>query len=143
MRRIALALIATFSALLLAATVVPAHSHESGIDVKGRDSVATERQRALPLHTIKRFNAGEIRNSGRFFVKGKATTYKGRVLKLQKANSRNGRYRTVKSERTRARDGFFRITFDGPVGSHWRVLIPRTNWARTTRAYIGRICRGC
>jgi hypothetical protein len=143
MRRTALALIATFSALLLAFTVVPAHSQEAGLDRGGRDTKAAESQRALPLHTIRRFGAGEIRNTGRFFVKGKAVTYKGRVLKLQKAATRYGRYHTVKSQRTRASDGFFRMTFDGPAGSHWRVLIPATNWARTTRAYIGRICRNC
>lgn len=141
MRRFIIALVATFSAFLLSVSAAPANADDTGLT---RDRVTTTTaERALPAHTIRRLRAGEVRNTGRFYVQGKVTTAKGRYVYLQKANRKAGPYRTVKKDRTRRSDGFFRMTFDGPVGSHWRILVKGTNWARATKVYIGRICRGC
>ena len=143
MPRILVALVAMISALLLSLTVAPAHAKPT-LDTSDQATVErTSADRALPAHTFRRLRAGEVRNTGRFFVKGKVTTAKGKIVYLQKSNRKAAGYRTMKKDRARRSDGLFRMGFDGPVGSHWRILVKGTNWARTTKVYIGRICRNC
>jgi hypothetical protein len=142
MRRIIFTLTALISAFLLSFTAAPATADSAGLDAGDRATTRTA-ERALPLHTIRRLKAGEVRNTGRFFVSGKAITAKGKFVYLQKSNRKAGHYRTVKKDRAARSTGRFRMTFDGPVGSHWRIVIKATNQARTTRVYIGRICRNC
>ena len=143
MPRILVALVATISALLLSLTIAPASAKPS-LDTGDRVAVdRTSADRALPAHQFRRLKADEIRNSGRFFVSGKVITAKGRKVYLQKARRERGPYRTYKVDKASRATGKFRMTFDGPIGSHWRLLVKGTNWARTTKVYIGTICRNC
>lgn len=142
MRRIVFTLIATFSAFLLAATVAPAATAQQDTTLATDRTVAgTATERGLPLHDVRWQRAGETARDGVFFSRGKVVTYKGRVVKLQRAATRHGRYRTIKTDRTTASEGVWSVKFRGRIGTHWRILIPETNWARTTRVYIGRIVR--
>jgi hypothetical protein len=58
---------------------------------------------------------------------------------LQSARRRGGNWSAVKSDRTTADQGVWGINFHGEVGHHYRVLIPKANWARATKIYVGRI----
>src|SRR5688500_9744594 len=107
MRRIVFALIATFSSFLLAGTVAPVATAQQDTTITPDRNVAgttTERGR-LPLHDVRWQRAGETARAGVFFSRGKVVTYKGRVVKLQRAATRFGHYRTIKSDRTTASEG--------------------------------------
>lgn len=139
MPRIVFALIATFSAFLLAATIAPVATAQQDITVTS-DRTAADRasERVLPLHDVRWARRGEKRE-GIFFSKGKVVTWKGRIVRLQSARSRTGRWTTVKKDRTTASEGIWNFTFDGKTGRHYRVLIPKANWARATKVYVGKI----
>ncbi len=143
MLRILTALTAMVTAVLLGLTIAPAAHAESWQRPAASDRATdtdNERQ-AKPRHVIRRFVADEIRNTGRFFVRGKAITYKGKIVQLQRANRQRGPWRTVKGDRASRRNGYFRITFDGPIGTHFRLVLRETRNYRLTKVYIGSICR--
>ncbi len=138
MRRLLLALVTMFSAALLTVTAAPA----------GADSITTadrsgssEAERALPPHDVRWATAGETSRYGIFYTRGRVETYKNRVVKLQKSATRTGGYRTVSTDRTTADKGIWSARFRGQVGTHWRVVVPATSWARATPVYLGRIVR--
>lgn len=125
-----LRLVGALVALILVATMT------SGVTTTSANAAPAKRP-----HVVKKLKAGEIRDSGRFFVRGKAVTYKNKVVKLQKSQSRNGRYRPFKGDRASKRTGVFRITFDGPVGTCYRVFIPSTRRFKAYKQFVGCIVR--
>jgi hypothetical protein len=145
MRRIVSMLIATFSSFLLAATVVPAANAKPDTTITAPaaertvDRTSASERGALPLHDVRWTRRGETQREGIFFTKGRVTTWKGKVVKLQSSRSRTGRWTTVKRDRTTKARGVWSIRFDGKIGRHYRVLIPKANWARATRVYVGKI----
>jgi len=139
MRRIVFALIATLSAFLLAATAAPVATAQQDITVTpDRTAANPTTERVLPLHDVRWARRGE-RREGIFFSKGKVVTWKGKKVKLQSARNRNGRWTTVKSDKTTASEGVWDLSFNGKTGRHYRVLIPKANWARATKVYVGKI----
>lgn len=92
-------------------------------------------------HIIKHLKAGEIRNSGRFFVKGQVTTYPGHFVKLQKRKCKKCNFKPYKKGRT-SKAGSFRMNFDAPVGHCFRLLVPGTTKYRPAARFIGCIVRG-
>ena len=141
MRRIVFTLIATFSSFLLTVTVAPAATaqQDTTIITDGTTAGVTSERAALPLHDVRWARRGETSREGIFFSRGKVVTWKGRDVKLQSARSRTGRWTTVKRDRTTADEGIWSFKFDGKVGRHYRVLIPKANWARATKVYVGKI----
>jgi hypothetical protein len=142
MRRIVFALIASFSAFLLAATVAPS---APAATAQRDTTISTERTAAetasagrLPPHVVRRLKAFEIRQTSKFRVTGKAITYRGKPVVLKKSNRRVGGYRFVKQDRTDA-EGRFAMNFDGRVGTHFRIFLRATERNRATNYYIGRI----
>lgn len=146
MRRIVFALVATFSSFLLAATVAPAapaataQQDRTITDSTDRAGVATTTEGRLPPHIIRRLRAFEIRDTGRFRVAGKAITYRGKPVVLKKSQRKVGGYRFVKQDRTDS-EGRFSMSFDGPVGTHFRLFLRETPRNRATTFYLGRIVR--
>lgn len=124
-------LIAVLVALVLAAFVPMSTAQAS----TGSDSA-----RARAEHVV-RYEAGEIRQTGRFIVKGKALTYKNRNIRLQKANCKRCGFRNYKADRTSS-TGRFAIKFDGPRGSCYRLYIPGGTKYRTYVQVIGCIVAG-
>ena len=140
MRRIVFALIATFSAFLLAATTAPAATARQDTTITSERTAAdTTAERALPLHDVRWARRGETRREGIFWSRGKVVSWKGKRVKLQSARNRAGRWTTVKTDTTTAAEGVWSFTFDGKTGRHYRVLIPKANWARATKVYVGKI----
>ena len=97
--------------------------------------------RARQPHVIKNLKADEYGQTGKFFVRGQVTTYKNKVVKLQKKRTKNGSYRAFKTDRT-DRTGRFKINFDGPRGSCYRVLVPGTTTRKPAYRPIGCIVAG-
>lgn len=91
---------------------------------------------ARPPHDLSNVNAGEIRNSGKFFVGGKITTLRLKTVILQKKNCNKCAYKRFKSKKTNA-EGGFRIQFDGPDGSCFRIVAGPTPRASTNRKRVG------
>ena len=141
MRRIVFALIATFSAFLLAAAVAPAATAQQETTITtDRTSASITTEGALPAHDVRRLRAYEVRNTGKFRVAGKAVTYRGKPVVLKKSNSKVGGYRFVKQDRT-SPEGRFAMTFDGKVGTHFRIFLRATPRNRATTFYLGKIVR--
>jgi hypothetical protein len=141
MRRIVFALIATLSAFLLAAAVAPAATAQQETTVAtDRTSAITTREGALPAHDVRRLRAYEIRNTGKFRVVGKAVTYRRKPVVLKKSNTKVGGYRFVKQDRT-SPEGRFAMTFDGNIGTHFRIFLRATERNRATTYYLGKIVR--
>jgi hypothetical protein len=142
MRRIVFALIATFSAFLLAATVVPAATAQQDTTItadRATADTASERG-ALPFHDVRWARRGETSREGIFFSRGKVVTWKGRLVKLQTKRGDNA-WHAIKKDRTTAAQGVWSFRFNGRIGNSYRVLIPECNWARATPVFIGKIVR--
>ncbi len=92
---------------------------------------------AKPRHVLKNVNGGEIRNTGRFFVKGKAVTAKNKRIVLQRAKCEKCKFRNAGRSDRSSRTGFFRITFDGPKGTCYRVVVPATRRYRAAKDVFG------
>lgn len=125
MRRVLIAIVAGFAALLLASpTAAPAQAADGSAD------------RALPRHVIRNLDAGEIRNTNRFYVKGKAITYKGKRVTLLRCKTKLRNCNKAGSDRTSS-TGKFRITFRGK--GHYRIVLNKTPRNRKTNIYIGEV----
>lgn len=97
MRRIVIALIAMFSAGLLAVTTAPADARDTTItsrDTSTTASHAAERGR-IPL-TIHH----EIVNDTRLKVNGQARNWRRKTVLLQRKRGQNGAWRVVERDRT-------------------------------------------
>ena len=141
MRRIVFALIATFSAFLLAAAIAPVATAQQDTTITSdRASASTAPVGRLPAHVVRGLKAFEIRQTGKFRVTGKAITYRGKPVVLKKSNRKVGNYRFVKQDRTN-REGRFAINFDGPIGTHFRLFLRKTDRNRATTFYLGKIIR--
>lgn len=103
----------------------------------GLGLVATAPAQAKESHNLRYVKFEEVGTSNTFYTKGRVTTYRGKRVKLQRARKGSGNWRTIKQDRTNRR-GVWYMRFDGPPGTCYRVVIPRTrNYEqRTTR-------RGC
>lgn len=127
--RIVTVLVAAFTAAMLGLTMAPSNAHAS----------VGERAAAGTTPHVVKYKAKEIRNSGRFVVKGKATTYLGKKVKLQRANKGSKKYRTFKQDRTNKSTGKFKMTFDGPCGSKYRIVLKGDAVYANTKIKIGKI----
>ena len=94
---------------------------------------------AKTKHTIKIIDAGEIRNTGRFFVKGKVKTAPKKIIKLERKLP--GKARKVYKKQKANNKGKFAFQFDGPVGSCFWVVAPKTRNYKRTSVKIGCIVR--
>lgn len=81
--------------------------------------------KARTAHVIKHLAAGEIRNSGRFYVKGQVVTYPNKFVKLHKKRCKTCAWKPLKQTKT-SKSGSFRMEFDGPRGSCYRIYVPGT-----------------
>lgn len=106
----------------------------------GSANAADTTQRARVAHTIKFFNAGEVNNSGTFFVKGQVTTFKNKIVRLDKATCKKCKFKRFKSQRTSG-TGSFRFTFDGPIGTCYRLYVPGTAQYKPAYRFAGCIVR--
>ena len=120
-------LVAALTAALLGLTTAPSQAAPS----------AAERA-AAPYHVINNLDAGEIRNTGRFKVKGNAVTYKGKKVILQRKNP-HASWRTYKKQTTAASTGHFKITFRGRCNSKWRIVLKASGGYAKTTVNIGKI----
>jgi hypothetical protein len=116
------------AAMAFTLTAHPAHAAQVG------DSSAA---RSLGPHPVT-YTAAEIRNTGRFVVKGTATTYQGGRVKLQR-KLRGGDWHRFDADTARVGDGYFKMRFDGPCGSSWRLALKAANGYDATKIKIGRI----
>ncbi|GAA3524806.1 hypothetical protein [Nocardioides daeguensis] len=123
-------LLAAVTAVLLGLTTAP-----SGATASTAAGVSAER--TLGPHPVD-YTANEIRNTGRFKVKGYAATYQGGKIKLQQ-KKRGGNWRNFKKDRARVGDGFFQIKFDGPCWSKYRLVLKAANGYDKTVLPVGRI----
>ncbi|TNM36328.1 hypothetical protein FHP29_19415 [Nocardioides albidus] len=124
--RIISVLAAVLTAALLGFTVAPSGA-----------TAATAAERTLGPHPVT-YNAHEIRNSGRFVVSGSAPTYQGLKIKLQQ-KKRGGSWHNFKRDRARVGDGFFKMKFDGPCNSKYRLVLKAINGYDKTVLPVGKI----
>ncbi|MDP2775169.1 MAG: hypothetical protein Q8O61_16575 [Nocardioides sp.] len=97
--------------------------------------------KARTAHVIKHLKAGEIRQTGRFFVKGQVVTYPNKFVKLHKQSCKNCKWKPLKQRKT-SKAGSFRMEFDGPRGSCYRLYVPGTTKYRPAYRKIGCIIAG-
>ena len=97
--------------------------------------------KARTAHVIKHLAAGEIRNSGRFYVKGQVVTYPNKFVKLHKKKCKTCAWRPLKQTRT-SKTGSFRMEFDGPRGSCYRIYVPGTAKYKPAYRQVGCIIAG-
>lgn len=142
MRRMIFALIAMFSAFLLAASVASAATGQQQDTTITADQTTarTTSERALPYHDVRWNRRGETSREGIFWSRGKVVTWKGRTVKLQTKRGRQA-WHTIKKDRTTRSEGVWDFRFNGQIGNSYRVLIPKANWARATPVFVGKICR--
>lgn len=123
--------IAILVALVFAAVVpMAAAQATTGATAKARTS-----------HVVKGLDAGEIRNTGKFYVKGQAVTYKNKLVKLHKRTCKKCAWKPFKQDRSSG-TGHFRINFDGPRGTCYRLFIPGTAKYKPFYAPVGCIVAG-
>lgn len=91
-------------------------------------------------HTIKIIDAGEVGNTGTFFVKGRVKTAPNKTIKLERKLP--GKARKVYKKQKANDRGKFSFRFDGPVGSCFWVVAPKTPNYKRTSVKIGCIIRG-
>jgi hypothetical protein len=93
---------------------------------------------AKPKHSITGLGGGEIRNTNKFFIKGKVATFpKGKIKVLR--NVGGGPYRTLKKTKTSS-TGKFRtpIAQVGRKKTCFKVQVPATAvYRKTTSPVIG------
>lgn len=146
MKKVIVTLTATVSAFLLAVGLAsPATAQERAVvtterSATQRSEVATQRA-PLPPHDVRWNRRGETARDGVFWSRGKVASWKGRKVKLQSAKKRNGKWSTIKTTKTSKNQGIWKFKFKGKIGRHYRVLIPKANWARATKVYVGKIVR--
>jgi len=133
MRRILLALVVLVGPVLVGLPSAPA---AAAYHPEASPALAAAPDGELPPHDVRWASRG--RTGDKFWTRGKVITWKNRKVTLQTARNRGGRWSTVKTDRTSAR-GVWRITFNGEVGHHYRVLIPEAGWATATKVYVGKI----
>lgn len=92
--------------------------------------------KARSAHVIKHYVAAEIRDSGRFYVKGQVVTYPNKYVKLHKKRCGTCAWKPLKQTRT-SRAGSFRMEFDGPLGSCYRLYVPGTAKYKPRYKFIG------
>jgi hypothetical protein len=97
--------------------------------------------KARTAHTIKHLQAAEIRQSGRFFVKGQVTTYPNKFVKLHKKKCDKCAWKPLKQTKT-SKAGSFRMEFDGPRGSCYRLFVPGTAKYKPAYRPVGCIVAG-
>ncbi|MDO9494176.1 MAG: hypothetical protein Q7J48_00600 [Nocardioides sp.] len=97
--------------------------------------------KARTAHVIKHLQAGEIRQTGRFYVKGQVVTAPNKYVKLQKKKCQKCAYRPLKQTKT-SRAGSFRMEFDGPRGSCYRIFVPGTTKYKPAYRAVGCIVAG-
>ena len=119
-------IVSAFVALVLAVTL-------SGL-------VATPAQAAKPKHDLKITDAGEIGQTSRFFVKGKVSTFIKKKVILQRQVSKGAPFKLYKKDKTNDK-GKFSMTFDGPVGSCFKIVVPKTSSYKATKKKIGCIVK--
>lgn len=93
-------------------------------------------ERARAEHKVRGLKASEIRNTGKFYVKGRVLTARKKVVKLQKRKCDKCAYKATAKKRTTA-SGRFRINFDGPSGTCYRIVVPATRKYRTFVREVG------
>ena len=143
MRRIVFALIATFSAFLLAATTAPVATAQQDTTVTHRPDRRRHHDGAGSSAAARRAVAAGGRDGARRRL---LLPRQGRDLQgsCGQAAAGGDSRRPLPHDQEgpdHASEGVWSFKFRGRIGTHWRVLIPETNWARTTRVYIGRIVR--
>lgn len=142
--RILTGLLAAIAMTLVGLTVAPSAQADGSLAVAPSSSTVDAgrvvAERGKPKHEFKRLDAGNTKRRNVFYVSGKIPTFKGKVLKLQKAGSKKGNYRTFKKERTNKK-GAFRIVFKASVGTHIRLLVPGTKFRKKTTQYVGKVYR--
>lgn len=103
----------------------------------GSASAATgEQAKARTAHVIKHFNAGEVRNTSKFFVKGQVVTFPNKIVRLDKASCKKCKFNRYKSQRTGG-SGSFRFNFDGPIGTCYRLYVPGTSRYKPAYRFAG------
>lgn len=120
-------LISVFAAIVMAASVMLAFNS------------APAHSAAKVKHDLTITAAGEIKNTDRFFVKGKVSTYKNRKVRLERKIGK-GAWKLYKKMPTNGK-GKFSAQFDGPTGSCFKVVVPSTKKYKETQAKIGCIVR--
>jgi hypothetical protein len=90
-------------------------------------------------HTIKIIEAGEVGNTGTFYVKARAKTAPNKTIKLERRLP--GKARKVYKKQKANDKGKFSFRFDSPVGTCFWVVAPKTPNYKTTRVKIGCIVR--
>jgi hypothetical protein len=120
-------LISIVAAVVMAASVMLAFN------------TAPAQSAAKVKHDLVITGAGEIKNTGRFYVKGKVSTYTKRKVILQRKVGR-GAFKLYKRMPTNNK-GKFSTQFDGPVGSCFKVVVPGTKNYKKTSKRIGCIVR--
>ncbi|WP_377325010.1 hypothetical protein ACFJIY_08665 [Pimelobacter simplex] len=126
--RIITAFVAAFTAAMLGLTMAPSQA-ATGV---------SDRAAATPKHQIQNLQAGEIRNSGRFYAKGTAVTYRGKKILLQRKNKGARNWNTVQKKRTAA-SGNFQFKFRGKCGSKWRLVLKASGGYAKTKVTLGKI----
>ncbi len=97
--------------------------------------------KARQPHDLRGVKAFEYGTSGTFYVKGQVLTYRNKYVKLQKKNCKGCAYRPYRKAKT-TNTGKFRINFDGPIGSCWRIVVPGTAKYRPAYKPFACIIRG-
>jgi hypothetical protein len=96
-----------------------------------------------PKHQITGLGGGEIKNTNRFYIKGKVVTFpNGRIKVLR--NVSGGKYTFLKKTRTRA-SGKFRTSISevGRKKTCFKIQVPATSvYRKTTSPVIGCITSG-
>ncbi|GEP33755.1 hypothetical protein NSZ01_15230 [Nocardioides szechwanensis] len=123
---------------ILVALVFAALAPMSSAQATTTDSVYAK---ARVAHTIKHLQAAEIRQSGRFFVKGQVTTYPNKFVKLHKKKCDKCAWKPLKQTKTSGA-GSFRMEFDGPRGSCYRLFVPGTAKYKPAYRPVGCIIAG-
>lgn len=127
--RILTGLIAAAAMVLVALVSAPATA----------DSV--ERAAAKPKHVFAALDAGKVRGAQRkLYVSGRVVTAPNKRVVVQRSATKRGKYRTFKGKRTTKR-GKFKLVFSLPIGTHVRLVVPKTRSHRATKVYVGQVVR--
>jgi curli biogenesis system outer membrane secretion channel CsgG len=122
------ALIAIFTAALLGLTAAPT---QAVAPVSGEVAARVK-------HSIPNLKAGEIRNSGRFYVKGNAVTYPKGKIKLERKRKGAKSWTKVQVKKTSS-TGRFKFKFDDRCGTKFRLVLKARGGYEKTKVNIGKI----
>lgn len=84
-------------------------------------------------------SAGKVGHN-KFQVHGKVGHYAKQRVLLRKGRGKNGPFHAFKSDRT-DRNGKYRLTFRGPVGTCYQVVVPGNKTYKLRKETIGCIVR--